>query len=104
MVVVRVRLILIFAVLLASLLTVTQRASSEEATVTHWLEIVSEQTLLDLPLLEKDEKADADLLAAPTFFKKTLFSEKPTPHTLTKAPHYQYRESHLPRAPPYSLI
>lgn len=104
MVVVRVRLVLIFAVLLASLLTVSQRASSEEATVTHWLEIVSEQTLLDLPLLEKDEKVDADLLAAPTFFKKTLFSEKLAPNTLTKAPHHQYRENHLPRAPPYSLI
>ncbi len=104
MAVIRVQFVLIFAVLLASLLTATQRADSEKTVSVQWLELVSEQTFSDLPLLEKEDKVDADFLTHPTFFQKTLFSNKSGSDSLTKSPHHQYRENHLPRAPPYSLI
>lgn len=104
MAVVRVQLVLIFAVLLASLLTVTQRADSDQTASKQWLEVISEQTFSDLPLLEKEDKVDADFLTHFTFSQNVLFSNESGSESLAKNPHYQYRENHLPRAPPYSMI
>ncbi|RNF49997.1 hypothetical protein EBI00_10980 [Marinomonas hwangdonensis] len=104
MAVVRVQLVLIFAVLLASLLTVTQRADSDQTASKQWLEVISEQTFSDLPLLEKEDKVDADFLTNPTFSQKVFFSNESGSDSLITPPHHQYRENHLPRAPPYSMI
>lgn len=100
----KIQLLMIIAVIVSSLLTISQRANAQEANQFRWLEPSTEQKFNEVVVPDQSNEPDADSFAVIAF----------TTHASTSMavifPHYSLPaiskiiDHTNPRAPPFSLI
>ncbi|MCV2403152.1 hypothetical protein OFY17_09710 [Marinomonas sp. C2222] len=97
--------LMIIAVVLSSLMTISQHASAQEVSQLHWLEPVVEKLLDKVVADDQDEDLDNNDLAFNVFIREV--SSTSSPHIFvgyTVPAHNKTYQSISPRAPPFSLI
>lgn len=100
----KIQLLMIIAVIISSLLTISQRANAQEVNQFRWLEPTIEQRCDEVVVPDQDNGADSGCIVLTPF--------RIHASTLTQTSFLNYRfpviakvsDSINPRAPPFSLI
>lgn len=99
------QLLMIIAVILSSLLTISQRANAQEVSQLRWLEPSVEQRFNEVIAPDQELDSDSNFVASSYSTRKPLFELSKLPSHYYYFPHKESINSNIsPRASPFSLI
>mgnify|MGYP000026455349 CR=1 FL=1 len=100
----KIQLLMIIAVVISSLLTISQRASAHEVNQLRWLEPTVEQKFAEVVVPDQDKSSDNTYVALSFFLTKVLASSSPIFSYYHRPIQPRLNGNTSPRAPPFSLI
>ncbi|MFT2099726.1 hypothetical protein ACMUMQ_15445 [Marinomonas sp. 2405UD66-6] len=99
------QLLMIIAVILSSLLTISQRANAQEVSQFRWLEPSVEQRFNEVIAPDQELDSDNNFIASSFSIRKRFFELTNTLSSYYYFPNKESINSNIsPRAPPFSLI